>query len=285
MAAAPESLVLPTDLAASSAASSSSGAAAPKRKRPSGAAQRKRRRALVAAEAAEEGEGENEDFGGAAAIHWALAPPRRRRAPDRYRQDTSRQTGTRHSRSDRRDRPRAAGAGGAGGIQGGGASSTSPSDSMHAVPKTTPNVLYRGGPDNVFGGFHSFETWKASKSPPSLLPSSSPSPPLPHEAGADEPCCLVLGCRTRLLACFGERQDVGSEQGCADEAHIICEPCLRHWFLAQNELRKDKGLPPLVRHYCPVCRTVLREASGRGSTEFCMGLRKVAGTFPAEDES
>ena len=49
---------------------------------------------------------------------------------------------------------------------------------------------------------------------------------------------------------------------CAEAGHVLCAPCLERWARSQSELRAQKGLTPLLRQTCPVCRTELRVASG-----------------------
>jgi len=92
--------------------------------------------------------------------------------------------------------------------------------------------------------------------------------------------CLIYGCKRQLLRCFG-RKDIGSSTGCAEEGHIVCADCMERWFRSQNELREERGLRPVCRPHCPVCRCELRATSMavRNDDEYFMGLHKVDGTW------
>lgn len=84
--------------------------------------------------------------------------------------------------------------------------------------------------------------------------------------------CMVLGCKHQLVCCHGVKE-AGSAVGIAEESHVLCAPCLERWFVSQNELRREKELPDLVRRSCPVCQVELRAV--RGEEGFHLGLRKV----------
>ena len=87
--------------------------------------------------------------------------------------------------------------------------------------------------------------------------------------------CVVLGCKRQLLRCHGVKE-AGHAVGCAEESHVLCYPCLEKWFLSQNELRQQQGLPGLTRRSCPVCKSELRSTSGEvRAGEFVLGLQKL----------
>ena len=84
--------------------------------------------------------------------------------------------------------------------------------------------------------------------------------------------CVVLGCKRQLVRCHGIKE-AGSTVGVAEQSHVLCVPCLERWFVSQNELRREKQLPKLVRRSCPICQTELRAV--RGETAFHLGLQKI----------
>jgi hypothetical protein len=94
---------------------------------------------------------------------------------------------------------------------------------------------------------------------------------------------LIFGCKRQLLRCYGAKTQLGSAMGCAEEGHVLCAPCLERWYLAQNALRAEKGLSPLIRRSCPVCKVELRLAAGEVRTDatFTMGLPRVAWSWPS----
>jgi len=101
------------------------------------------------------------------------------------------------------------------------------------------------------------------------------------DAAEDEDRCLIFGCTTKLVRCHGEKDSVDSLTGCAESSHVLCVPCLDRWFRSQGMLREERGLPPLARRSCPVCKCELRAAgSSMRSNGMWMGLHKIAHTWP-----
>ena len=65
---------------------------------------------------------------------------------------------------------------------------------------------------------------------------------------------------------------------------MLCMPCLDRWFsCAQPELRAEKGLTPLLRRCCPVCRCELRTTGAEMRTsdagKFWYGMTKILETW------
>lgn len=90
-------------------------------------------------------------------------------------------------------------------------------------------------------------------------------------------CCAISGCKAQLLRCHGVKE-AGSAIGCAEEGHLLCAPCLERWFVAQNELRAERGLTALTRRTCPVCQCTLRNGGSetRSNTDkYHLGLVKL----------
>ena len=89
--------------------------------------------------------------------------------------------------------------------------------------------------------------------------------------------CQLLGCKTQLLKCYGHK-GYGALVGCAEKEHVLCKPCLDRWFESQRALRETKGMGPLSRRSCPICRSELRSTCGdmrSESSEYWLGLRKL----------
>ena len=100
--------------------------------------------------------------------------------------------------------------------------------------------------------------------------------------------CMIMGCTRQLLCCYGVKAGVGHAVGAAESAHIMCASCLSRWWEVQNESREVRGLEPLVRRMCPVCKCELRRAAGDMRAEadkFHFGLLKMEGSWaePAAD--
>lgn len=100
----------------------------------------------------------------------------------------------------------------------------------------------------------------------------------------DDGCerCLIWGCKTQLLRCFGVKSDVGAPIGSAENAHVVCAGCLERWWDAQNKQRMENSLEPLHRRCCPVCKTELRRAGGEmrcDADKYHIGLLKIPGTW------
>ena len=89
---------------------------------------------------------------------------------------------------------------------------------------------------------------------------------------------MIYGCTKQLLLCHGQK-GLGQLIGCAEQAHILCMPCLSRWFGCAQKLRAQNGLNSISRRCCPVCRCELRAAGtelrASGADKFWMGLRKI----------
>ena len=99
------------------------------------------------------------------------------------------------------------------------------------------------------------------------------------DVGGDDgsECCAISGCRAQLLRCHGVKE-AGSAIGCAEEGHLVCAPCLERWFVAQNQLRAERGLTALTRRTCPICQCTLRNGGSetRSNTDkYQLGLLKL----------
>ena len=88
--------------------------------------------------------------------------------------------------------------------------------------------------------------------------------------------CAILGCTRKLLGCSGKKE-AGDDIGCAQEEHVVCKQCLDLTFVAQNELRVQKNMKPLVRKHCPICKSELSQRYRADG--YVLGLRMIPGTW------
>ena len=98
--------------------------------------------------------------------------------------------------------------------------------------------------------------------------------------------CMIWGCKRELLQCFGAKQEVGSAVGMADEAHVVCAPCLTRWWEAQNKLLASKGKSISARKKCPCCRCDIRstvETRAEPDRFHSTGLMKIRNTWGDDD--
>lgn len=94
--------------------------------------------------------------------------------------------------------------------------------------------------------------------------------------------CMIWGCKQQLLQCFGAKRELGSAIGMAEEAHVVCAPCLARWWAAQSQLYAAKGMRAMVRKVCPCCKCELRsttETRAEPDRFHSTGLLKVASTW------
>ena len=94
--------------------------------------------------------------------------------------------------------------------------------------------------------------------------------------------CMIWGCKRELLQCYGAKREVGSAVGMADEAHVVCAPCLTRWWEAQNKLLAAKGKSISARKRCPCCRCEIRSTVETRAQPDCFhstGLMKIPGTW------
>ena len=93
---------------------------------------------------------------------------------------------------------------------------------------------------------------------------------------------MIWGCKQQLLQCFGAKRELGSAIGMAEEAHVVCAPCLARWWAAQSQLYAAKGMRAMVRKVCPCCKCELRsttETRAEPDRFHSTGLLKVASTW------
>lgn len=91
----------------------------------------------------------------------------------------------------------------------------------------------------------------------------------------DEDCCIIFGCKDRLLRCHGLKRH-GEAIGCAANYHVVCEPCLEKFHSVSSA-----ATPAASRRSCPVCKCELSSRGGvRDDPEkYALGLLKVQGTW------